>query len=217
MLWHSILLSLFRVYVGMAFPLDWLLADINKPQDYWLDLVLLTQSSLSVQALLEPPDRVLLGITKMIERLEHLSCDEKLGEVELFSLEKRRLRGILINVYIYLTKSILTLKQNVRRYLREEWKEDSVRLFPLVPSARTRGNKHKLKYRRFCLNIGNSLLWGWLSSVTGFPERLWNLPSLSYSKAGWSWSWATCSGFLLEHCTRWTPEIPSNLSHSAIL
>lgn len=123
-----------------------------------MDLVLLTQSSLSVQALLEPPDRVLLGITKMIERLEHLSCDEKLGEVELFSLEKRRLRGILINVYIYLTKSILTLKQNVRRYLREEWKEDSVRLFPLVPSARTRGNKHKLKYRRFCLNIGNSLL-----------------------------------------------------------
>lgn len=209
---------LFSVYVDMEFPLDWPLADINKPQDYWVDLVLLTQNSLSVQPLVEPPDRVLLGVTKMIKRLEHISCDEKLGEVELFSLKKRRLMEILINVFIYVTKSILTLKQNSRRYLREECKEDSVRLSPLVPSARTRGNKHKLKCRRFCLSIRKySLLWGWLSSVTGFPERLWSLLPSSYSKAGWSWWWATCSGFLLEHWTRWTPEISSNLNHTVIL
>jgi len=56
----------------------------------------------------------------------------------LFSLEKRRLRGDL---------------RNASKYLQGGCQEDGAKLFPVVPSDRTRGSGHKLKHRKFCVNM----------------------------------------------------------------
>jgi len=73
----------------------------------------------------------------MMKGLDHMSYDERLRELGLFHLEKRRPGGNLIDVY---------------KHLKGGCKEEGAKFLSLVPSDRTRGDGHKLKHRRFPLN-----------------------------------------------------------------
>ncbi|KAK4818897.1 hypothetical protein QYF61_021582 [Mycteria americana] len=74
---------------------------------------------------------------KMIRGIEHLCYEERLRELGLFSLEKRRLRGDLIAAF---------------QYLKRAYKKDGDRLFRRACNDRTRGNCCKLKEGTFRLD-----------------------------------------------------------------
>jgi len=79
---------------------------------------------------------------KMMRGLEHLSYEERLWELGLFSLKKRRLRGDLLNA---------------SEYLKAGYQDCEARLCSVVPSNRTRGNEQKLRHRKFHLNARKNL------------------------------------------------------------
>jgi len=75
--------------------------------------------------------------------LEHLPYEERLSNLDLFSLG-RRLRGYLISVY---------------KYLKEcERQMDEGGLFPVACSDRTRSNGLKLDHRKFYTKYGRTSL-----------------------------------------------------------
>ncbi|PKU42973.1 hypothetical protein llap_6734 [Limosa lapponica baueri] len=127
-------------------------------------------------------ERVQQRAAKMIRGLEHLPYEERLRDLGLFSPEKRRLRGELLNAY---------------KYLKEGCQGDGISIFPVVPSGRTRGNGHKLEYKKFHLNTKRNFFTlrvaeHWDRLPRGVVEcLLWR-----HSKPAWTCSCATFS--------RWT-------------
>jgi len=79
--------------------------------------------------------------------------------------------------------TVQTLLFRMQKNLKGGCQEDGAKLFSVVPSDRRRGNGHKLKQRKFCLNMRKNFFtlrvtesWHWM------PREVVDSPSLEIFK-----------------------------------
>jgi len=106
--------------------------------------------------------------------MEHLSFEERLRELGLFSLQKRRLQGDIIAVF---------------QYLKGAYKKAGEGLLTRAWSDRTRGNGFKLKEGRFKLDTRKKfftmrVVRCWLR----LPTEVMGAASLEVFKARLGWA-----------------------------
>ena len=105
----------------------------------------------------------------MIRGPEHLLYKDRLRELSLFSLEKRRLRSDLIAA---------------SRYIKGAYKQEGSQLFTRVDNGRTRGNGFTLREGRFRLNVrGKFFTMRVVRCWNRLPEEVMDAPSLEVFKA----------------------------------
>jgi len=112
-------------------------------------------------------ERIQRRAMRMIRGLEHLSYEERLRELGLFSLKKKRLRADLINAY---------------KYLKGGCQDDGTRLFSVVPSNRTRGNEGKLKHKMFRLSMRKNFTLSVTEHWNRLSREIADSPSLEVLK-----------------------------------
>lgn len=146
-------------------------------------------------------DKVQQRAANAIKGLQHLMCEERLGDQGPFSLGRRRLQGILL------------MCTNTSGEGAKRTEPNS----SVVSSGRARSNGHNLKHRKILLKIRKLFLTvrvteHWHRFLRGVVES----PSLEKFKT----LWATGSAWLCmsrRGCTKWPSEVNSHLRYSMVV